>query len=97
MAEKSKRKSRIPTFKSREEEAQFWDTHSPLEFEDELKEVKIEFGRPLVHVLEVELDAKTIDALAAEGARQSLGAGDLARRWLLERLEAGGARNKAAR
>jgi len=33
------RKSRIPTFKTIEEEAEFWDTHSIEEFADELETV----------------------------------------------------------
>ncbi len=33
-------KSRIPTFKSIEEEAAFWDTHSSEEFADELTPVE---------------------------------------------------------
>ena len=32
-------KSRIPTFKTIEEAAEFWDTHSLADFEDELEEV----------------------------------------------------------
>lgn len=33
-------KSRIPTFKTIEEEAAFWDTHSSEEFADELTPVE---------------------------------------------------------
>jgi hypothetical protein len=32
-------KSRIPEFKSIEEEAEFWDTHSTADFEDEFEDV----------------------------------------------------------
>jgi hypothetical protein len=31
--------SRIPTFRTVEEEAEFWDTHDSADFEDELEEV----------------------------------------------------------
>ncbi len=34
------RKSRIPTFKTIEEEAAFWDTHSSEEFADELTPIE---------------------------------------------------------
>jgi len=80
-------KSRIPRFKSVEEEADFWDTHDSTEFEDEFKEVKIRVARPLVHVLAVRLDAKTIDQLATVGRKKGIGPSTLARMWLLERLE----------
>jgi len=34
---------RLPKFKSEEEEACFWDTHSPLDYPDEFTEVKEPF------------------------------------------------------
>lgn len=39
--------SRIPKFKSYEEEADFWDTHSPEDFPGEFEEVDVTFARPL--------------------------------------------------
>ena len=36
----------VELFKTREEEAEFWDTHDSTEFEDEFKEVKLEFRGP---------------------------------------------------
>ncbi len=82
-----KAKSRIPRFKSYEEEAEFWDTHSTTEFEGEFVEVKIEVARPLIHTLAVRMDAKTIDRLAAVGRKKGIGPSTLARMWLLERLD----------
>lgn len=82
-----KSKSRIPRFKSREEEAEFWDTHDTTEYEDEFVEVKLEVARPLGHILAVRLDAKTIGQLGRIGRQKGLGASTLARMWLLERLE----------
>ena len=78
---------KIPRFKSRAEEAEFWDTHSPLDYGEwkEVKRVKIE--KPLAHILGVRLDAKTIDRLAAIGRKKGIGPSTLARMWLLERLE----------
>jgi len=87
MAIARKTRSRIPRFKSREEEAQFWETHSTTEFEDEFEEVKLKVARPLSHILAVRLDARTIDRLAEVGRAKGLGPSTLARMWLLERLE----------
>lgn len=86
MSDQSK-KSRIPRFKSVQEEAEFWDTHDTTEFEDEFKEVKVEFARPLSHILAVRLDAKTIGKLARVGARLGIGPSTLVRMWAMERLE----------
>jgi len=84
----SKAKSRIPRFKSIEEEAEFWDTHDTTEFEDEFVEVKRVFvARPLIHTLAVRMDARTIDRLAVVGRKKGMGPSTLARMWLLERLE----------
>jgi len=81
-------RQKMPRFKSREEEAEFWDTHSPLDFEDEWVEVKrIKVARPLIHTLAVRMDAKTIDRLAAIGRKKGIGSSTLARMWLLERLD----------
>ena len=87
MAIAKKAKSRIPRFKSLEEEAQFWETHDTTEFEDEFVEVKLKVARPLIHTLAVRLDARTIDRLAAIARQKGLGPSTLARMWLLERLD----------
>ncbi len=84
---KRTRRSRIPRFKSLEEEAQFWDTHSTTEFEDEFTEVKMEVAHPLIHTLAVRMDARTIDRLATAGRKKGIGPSTLARMWLLERLD----------
>jgi hypothetical protein len=80
-------KSRIPRFKTLDEEAEFWETHSTTDFEDEFKEVRVKVARPLGHILAVRLDARTIDRLAEIGRAKGLGPSTLARMWLLERLE----------
>jgi len=87
MAIARKTRSRIPRFKNREEEAEFWATHSTTEFEDEFEEVQVKVARPLGHILAVRLDARTIDRLAEVGRAKGLGPSTLARMWLLERLE----------
>lgn len=81
------KKSKIPKFTSYEEEANFWDTHDTTEFEDEFKPVKVEFAKPLGHILGVRLDAKTIDELDKKGREIGLGASTLARMWIMEKLK----------
>ena len=55
---------KIPKFKSRDEEADFWDTHSPLDY-GEWKEVKMMIARPLVHILGVRLDVYALTDLTS--------------------------------
>jgi hypothetical protein len=80
-------KQRVPNFKSDEEEAQFWDTHSPLDYPDSFKdEQSVRVERPLEHTLAVRLDAETIDKLSGIARRIGVGPSTLAHRWLMERL-----------
>lgn len=81
------KKSRIPRFKSYEEEASWWDTHDTTEFEDEFKPVKLEVVKPLIHILGVRLDARTIDLLTALGSKKGIGPSTLVRMWIMEKLK----------
>lgn len=77
---------KIPRFKSYEEEADFWDTHSPLDY-GTWKEVKLKVAKPLVHILGVRLDAKTIDLLTKLGSEMGVGPSTLVRIWIMEKLK----------
>jgi hypothetical protein len=79
-------KSRIPKFRSREEEAQFWETHDVSDFEDVLKEVKVTVARPLEHHLSVRLDAAVITQLTQLAREIGIGPSTLARMWIMDRL-----------
>ena len=80
------RKSRIPEFRTREEEAKFWDTHDFTEFEDELQRVNVEVARPLSHVLQVRLDDDAMHRIARSARAKGLAPSTLARMWILEHL-----------
>ena len=86
MAQEKGTKPPLPKFRSLEEEAEFWETHSPFDFEGwkEVRQFKV--ARPLRHVLGLRLDAKTIDRLAEIGGRMGIGPSTLARIWIMERL-----------
>ncbi len=84
-------RSRIPTFKNVEEEAEFWDTHDLTELEDELElvtDVKFVKTRPK-KALTVRLDQDTFAAVSQEARKQGIGSSTLARLWILERVRAG--------
>lgn len=88
MMEKAiKSASRIPKFKSIQEEAEFWDTHDTGDFEGEFRPVKIRFAKNLSHALSIRLDAKTLDDLRKQAAKKGIGPTTLARMWILEHLE----------
>ena len=86
---KLKKKVRIPKFKTYEEEAHFWDTHSITDFEDETEDVEIIFEldkpRDETVVLRVQKDVKErIEKLAR---MRGLNLSTLARMLLMEKLQ----------
>ncbi len=53
----------IPKFESEQEEAQFWDTHSPIEILDQLEEVEVEVAGALKERIEERLRERLLDLL----------------------------------
>jgi hypothetical protein len=78
----------IPKFDSKEEEARFWqktgvDQLSP----DQYEEVEVERpGRPLSATFAVRFDPRTVELIRHVARSQGLGATQLVRTWVLERL-----------
>ncbi len=83
-------KSRIPTFKTLEEEAAFWDTHSSEEFASELTPVEnVKFVKALSKkALTVRFDEDTFEELTREAREKGIGPSTLARMVILEHLQA---------
>lgn len=87
---KKRTASRIPTFVTIEEEAEFWDTHDSAEFEDEFEVVTdIQFrvrragpGRTLSIFLEQDGWEKLAEQARAQGVYDTT----LVYNWILERL-----------
>lgn len=83
-----KKKSRIPEFKSYEEEAKFWDTHSFADFWDELEDVDVifELKKPRDETLIVRIQKEFKDRLERVARSKGLNMSTLARMWLIEKL-----------
>lgn len=79
--------SRIPEFSSRQEEAEFWDTHSFADYWDELTPVKVRFAKNLSEGITIRFDPQTLARLRQEARRKGMGPTTLARMWILERLQ----------
>lgn len=84
------KKSRIPEFKSLEEEAKFWDTHSFVDFEDETEDVEIvwEVDKPRKETLVLRVQKNFKDRLKKTARKKGLNVSTLARMWLMEKLQA---------
>lgn len=81
-------KSKIPSFASYEEEANFWDTHSVTDFEDETDDVDIvvQLEKPRNETLILRIQKSLKDRLASIANKKGLTTSTLARIWLAERL-----------
>jgi hypothetical protein len=77
----------IPEFRSREEEAEFWDTHDLADYWDQFKPIEVRFSRNLSEPLTVRLDPTTLAALRSRAKEKGVAPSSLARIWLLERLQ----------
>lgn len=78
---------RIPAFQSIEEEAEFWDTHSVLDFPDEFEYVGFEEPRAKKDApITIRLDSADRARLRAEAEKMGIGPSTLARIWIKEKL-----------
>ncbi|MDO8688582.1 MAG: CopG family antitoxin [Dehalococcoidia bacterium] len=79
-------KSRIPEFQSREEEAEWFDTHDMADYQDEFKTVRARFAKNLSEGLNIRLDKETLETIRAKAHEQGIGPTTLVRMWILEHL-----------
>jgi CopG antitoxin of type II toxin-antitoxin system len=78
----------LPRFQDETEAGDFWDTHSPLDYPDEFREVDVAFSRPLIkRGLTVKLSEDTLQDLRRLAAERGIGPSTLARMWILEHLK----------
>lgn len=84
-----RKKSRIPKFKTLEEEAKFWDTHSITDFEDETQDVDIvfELSKPREETLILRVQKDLKEKLARVARKKGLNVSSLSRIWLMEKLQ----------
>ena len=83
------KKSKIPVFKSLQEEADFWDTHDFTEFADELKPVKMNlvFKEPKEETLNVRLQENLKIKLSQIAEEMGVNTSTLARMWIIEKIK----------
>lgn len=83
----TKKTRRIPTFKSIQEEAEFWDAHDTTDFEDEFKPVKVRFAKNLSQGITVRLESDILDRVRVQAHQRGIGPTTLIRMWVMERLQ----------
>ena len=80
-------KEPIPQFATREEEAEFWDTHDFTDYWDEFEPVKVVVGPNLTSSFRVPLDGKALTQICQYANANGVDVGTLLRKWILERLQ----------
>jgi hypothetical protein len=80
-------RSRIPRFKSYEEEAEFWDTHDSTEFESESTPARMKVADKIQHVLMVPLERATMDPLVLSARARGVPLSELAAQLIADGLE----------
>jgi hypothetical protein len=80
-----KRKT-LPRFASVQEEARFWQVHSPLEYRRAFREEPAQPSGPLETLLAVRFDRETAALLRKVARSKGIGATTLLRLWTIERL-----------
>lgn len=80
-------RSRIPTFKTREEAAEFWDTHDFTEFESEWRPARVKVAEKIQHVLSIPLERDVLTHLIETSRARGIGLDELAARLIAEGLE----------
>jgi len=76
----------IPRFASVEEEARFWQVHSPLDHRGAFREETLESSGHLETLLTVRFDRATVALLRRLARAKGIGTTTLLRLWTIERL-----------
>jgi hypothetical protein len=80
-------KSTLPKFKSREEEAAWFEAHM-TEHWDEVKPVEVNFAKNLSTGLNVRFDPDSLEKLRAIARDKGIGPTTLVHMWVMEHLKA---------
>ena len=79
---------KLPKFKTIEEEAKFWDTHSFTDFADNYKEMKTNrVADKKDSVITVKMPSATKEALSIIAKKSHVAPSTLIRMWTTEKLE----------
>ena len=76
----------IPEFKTKEEEAKWFETHSISNYLDEFKPVKARFAKNLSEGLHIRLDPDSLNKLRSKASQKGIGPTTLVRMWVMEQL-----------
>lgn len=85
----AKKVPKIPVFRTLDEEAKFWDTHSAADYWHQMKPINDSFVRPPSQGITVRFEQRVLSTIRQLATKKGLGATTLIRMWVLERLQSG--------
>jgi predicted HicB family RNase H-like nuclease len=83
---KQQTKHMISNLKTREDVANFWDTHSAADYKEELEPVILTSAKHLTRTMNVRFDEHDLEKLQEVAEQKGVGPSTLARMWIKERL-----------
>ena len=81
-------KEKLPDFSrmSDDEIAEFWDTHSFVDYWDEMEEIEVTVKRPPTQVVGLRLEKRDVEQIKRIAQQLGLGYSTLLRVWIKEKL-----------
>ena len=86
----NEQEQRIPEFESRQEMADWFDTHDFLDYPDEFREVpseRVTVSPDLSQTLTIRLSSSMLDELRHQAEKRGIEATALAQMWVVEHLQ----------
>ncbi len=85
--QRKKEQNRVPEFASREEEAEFWDTHDFTDYLDEVKVISVKFSDVIEQAVIVRFDSVTFDKLNRMASKHGVFPDALIHDWVVEGMK----------
>ena len=85
--QRGRKQNRIPKFASREEEAEFWDTHDFTEYLDEVNIISVKFSNVVDKAVIVRFDSDTFDEVHRISSERGVFPDALIHDWVVEGMK----------
>ena len=85
--QREKKQSRVPEFESREEAAEFWDTHDFTDYLDDVKVISVKSSDVVEQAVIVRFDSDTFDKVHRLASERGVFPDALIYDWVVEGLK----------
>ena len=85
--QREKKQSRVPEFESREEAAEFWDTHDFTDYLDDVKVISVKFSDVVDQAVIIRFDSDTFDKVNQFASERGVFPDALIHDWVVEGMK----------